>query len=313
MIKRTVEISQQPVHLTVKHEQLVLIAKDERRTQLASIPCEDIGVLLVEHPGTTYTHAALTTLLTYDVAVIVCGRNHLPAGLLLPFGEHSEVVWRIDLQTSVSKPLRKRLWQQIIRAKILAQAENIPPENPKHAALKALARSVRSGDPNNVEAQAARKYWSALFPDHAFKRDTDGDGINSLLNYGYAVLRAAVARSIVSAGLLPALGIHHRNRSNAFCLADDLMEPLRPMIDARVHRLATEGILELNPDGKRSLLELLADRVRYSQGSGPLLVALHHLTASLVKCYDGTAQRLTIPIPIKTPDAETADADAPQC
>ena len=259
MIKRTVEISQQAVHLTVRDEQLVLLRKNDppRRLPaepeglLAAIPCEDIGLLLVEHAGTTYTHAALTTLLQHDAAVVICGRNHLPAGLLLPFAEHTQVVWRIHDQLAVKKPLQKQLWRQIVQAKIRAQAANLPDGSAVRRKLLALAREVRSGDPTNVEAQAARAYWQALFEgvgqaslpvSQPFRRDPDGDAINALLNYGYAVVRAAIARAIVSPGLLPALGIHHANRGNAFCLADDLVEPLRPVVDLRLNRLPQQAL-----------------------------------------------------------------------
>lgn len=338
MIKRTVEISQQPVHLTVKNEQLLLLKKhaatpartddapDDQRL-LATIPCEDIGIVLVEEPGTTYTHAALTTLLKYDAAVVICGRNHLPAGLLLPFGEHTEVVWRIHDQLAVRKPLQKQLWRQLVQAKIRAQAANLPPGSAVRSRLLGLARQVRSGDPSNVEAQAARAYWSALFASVAqpspavespggagvspasigvgqasppaavpFRRDPDASGLNALLNYGYAVVRAAVARAIVSAGLLPALGIHHANRSDAFCLADDLVEPLRPLVDARVRDLARAGCGELNPTTKPELLKVLTAEVCTGQQTGPLMVALHRMVASLVRCFAGQAKALDIPV-----------------
>jgi CRISPR-associated protein Cas1 len=327
MIKRTIEISQRPVHLTVRHGQLLLLSPDQREDQIASIPCEDIGLVLVEHPGTTYTHAALTTLLDHDAALIICDRKHLPAGLLLPLSQHTEVVWRIQEQFAVKKPLRKQLWRQIVQAKIHAQAQNLPEGSPQRTRLLALARQVRSGDPENVEAQAARVYWSALFSAvpatplppregpgegdrqqgdarnsplairfSSFHRDPDGEGINALLNYGYAVLRAAVARAIVSAGLLPVLGIHHSNRSNAFCLADDLVEPLRPLVDARVRGLVAENCTELNPKTKADLLGTLVAEVACAAQTGPLMVALHRYVASLVRCYEGVARVLDIPV-----------------
>ncbi len=326
MIKRTIEISQQPVHLTVRNEQLLILRKDgsartlsaEPEGLLASIPCEDIGLVLVEEQGTTYTHAALATLLKFDAAVVICGRNHLPAGLLLPFGEHTEVVWRIHDQLAIKKPLQKQLWRQLVQAKIRAQAANLAADSPVRRKLLMLAREVRSGDPANVEAQAARAYWSAWRDSvraavvgnsllatrySEFKRDPDGDGLNSLLNYGYAVLRAALARAIVGAGLLPALGLHHANRGNAFCLADDLVEPLRPLVDARVRTLAASDCAELNPKIKEALLGVLTAEVRIAEQTGPLLVALHRMVASLVHCYQGTARRLEIPC--------AAEADSP--
>lgn len=305
VIKRTIEISQRPVHLTVKDQQLLIQDREGDRAILSSAPCEDIGILLVEHCGTTYTHAALTALLSHDAAVVFCGRDHLPAGLLLPLAEHTEVVWRLHSQLAASKPLRKRLWRQIVQAKIRAQAANLLDGSLVRSRLLGMARRVRSGDPDNLEAQAARAYWAAwrdslcgtgVSPVESFHRDPDGPAPNNLLNYGYAVMRAAVARAIVSAGLLPTLGIKHVSRSNAFCLADDLVEPLRPMVDARVRDLVREGQTELDPATKRSLLELLTAEVTTGEQTGPLMVALHAMIASFVRCLEGESNRLEIPV-----------------
>jgi CRISPR-associated protein Cas1 len=296
VIKRTIEISQRPVHLTVKDQQLLIQDREGDRAVLSSAPCEDIGILLVEHPGVTYTHAALTTLLECDAAVVFCGRNHLPAGLLLPIGEHTQVVWRLHSQLAASKPLKKRLWRQIVQAKIRAQAANLPIGSLVRSRLLGMARRVRSGDPENLEAQAAKAYWATVFNQVPFHRNPDEGGVNALLNYGYAVMRAAVARAIVSAGLLPALGIKHVSRSNAFCLADDLVEPLRPMVDARVRELVRAGQTELDPSAKRGLLELLTAEVTTGDETGPLMVALHAMIASLVRCLEGDAERLEIPV-----------------
>ncbi len=316
MIKRTIEISQRPVHLTVKDQQLLIQDREGDRAILSSAPCEDIGILLVEHCGTTYTHAALTTLLSHDAAVVFCGRDHLPAGLLLPIGEHTQVVWRLHSQLAAGKPLKKRLWRQIVQAKIRAQAANLLDGSLVRSRLLGMARRVRSGDPDNLEAQAARAYWAAwrdglctadsygtgVSPVRSFHRDPDGPAPNNLLNYGYAVMRAAVARAIVSAGLLPTLGIKHVSRSNAFCLADDLVEPLRPLVDARVSELVRNGRAELDPETKRGLLELLTSEVNTAGQNGPLMVALHAMTASLVRCLEGDADRLEIPIAVE-PDS----------
>lgn len=315
MIKRTIEISQRPVHLTVKDQQLLIQDREGDRAILSSAPCEDIGILLVEHCGTTYTHAALTALLSHDAAVVFCGRDHLPAGLLLPIGEHTQVVWRLQSQLAASKPLKKRLWRQIVQAKIRAQAANLLDGSLVRSRLLGMARRVRSGDPDNLEAQAARAYWAAwrdtlsitdddgtkscgtgVSPVASFRRDPDGPAPNNLLNYGYAVMRAAVARAIVSAGLLPTLGIKHVSRSNAFCLADDLVEPLRPMVDARVRELVRAGETELDPPTKRGLLELLTTEVTTGDQSGPLMVALHAMIASFVRCLEGEGERLEIPV-----------------
>jgi CRISPR-associated protein Cas1 len=292
LIKRTLEISREPAHLSVRNDQLLL--KRDGQT-IDQVPCEDIGVVLVDHPQTTYTHAALAKLAESDAAVVICGRDHLPAAIVLPMVDHSQVVWRLDAQLSVSRPLRKQLWKQIVVAKIVAQARNVPVDQPAHRKLLALSREVRSGDPANIEAQAARVYWANWLWREEFRRDPDGTGLNSFLNYGYAVLRAAVARAIVAAGLLPSLGLHHRNRSNSFCLADDLVEPLRPLVDDRVRELHRQGYDDLNQPAKAAILEILAERVRMGDELGPLMVQLHRYVASLVRCFTGDSRELEIP------------------
>lgn len=294
MIKRTVEISREPAHLTVRLDQLVL----QRNGQtVGSIPCEDIGVVLVDQPGTTYTHAALARLAASDAAVVICGRDHLPAAILLPLADHTEVVWRVRDQLALAKPLRKQLWRQIVTAKIRAQASNLPAGAARTRMLE-LARTVRSGDPENAEAQAARAYWTAFFEGIAFRRDRFGDGPNPLLNYGYAVLRAAIARAIVAAGLIPSLGIHHSNRSNNFCLADDLIEPLRPIVDRQVKRLVLGGAKELDQPTKAALLQVLACDTSFADQTGPLMVSLHRMVASLVQCLRGQSKTLVFPVQI---------------
>lgn len=307
MIKRTLEISRESVHLAVQHDQLKLVRHEPESGILASVPCEDIGLLLVDHPETTYSQAALARLLEFGAAVVVCGRNHLPAGLLLPLSGHTEVVHRLREQIEAGLPLRKRLWRQIVVAKVRAQARQLDEVCPGRRKLLALAREVKSGDPTNIEAQAAKIYWAhwlespslALRANEAapFHRDPDGtDPINVLLHYGYAVLRAAVARALVGAGLHPALGLHHANRSNAFCLADDLMEPLRPMVDGRVRELHRQGKEQLERSTKAVLLELLTAEVRVGDTAGPLMVGLHRTAASLVRCYQGEEDRLLLPV-----------------
>lgn len=302
MIKRTLEISREPAHLSVRHEQLVL----KRDGQVVgSVPCEDIGVVMVDHPQTTYTHSALATLAESDAAVVICGRNHLPVAMLLPLADHSQVVWRLRDQLSAGVPLTKQLWKQVVVAKIRAQAENISVDRPGHRKLLALAREVRSGDPKNVEAHAAKVYWANWLWNadgdeisvEQFRRDTDGTGLNSYLNYGYAIVRAAVARAIVAAGLSPSLGIHHCNRSNAFCLADDLMEPFRPLVDERVREMHRQGFDgELNQPAKAELLGVLTQSMKLGDQTGPLMVMLHRMVASLVRCYAGEQKQLEIPV-----------------
>jgi CRISPR-associated protein Cas1 len=265
--------------------------------------------LVVDQPQTTFSLGALSRLMDFGAAVVVCGRNHLPSGLLLPLSMHTEVVWRLDSQIHVSKPTCKQLWKQLVVAKIEAQAGNVEADAPARRRLLELAKSVKSGDSSNLEAQAAKVYWSAWLaglplPPGAegqgeavrFHRDVDGkDPVNAMLNYGYAVVRAAIGRALVAAGLHPALGLHHSNRSNAFCLADDLLEPLRPLVDRIVRELHQQGRDQLDRGAKAALLSVLTTTVRIADQAGPLLVALHRLVASLVDCYEGRATRLLIP------------------
>lgn len=301
MIKRTLEISREPAHLAVSHCQLLL---KREGAVVATIPCEDLGVVVVDHPQTTYTHSALTSLMACDAVVVVCGPDHLPCGVLLPLSDHTQVVWRLNSQIATTQPTRKRIWQQLVRAKIHAQADNLVEGSPVEKRLREFAARVRSGDPQNLEAQAAKAYWSVwlmyaspLLGLADFTRSPDLPGVNALLNYGYAIMRAAIARAIVAAGLHPALGVFHSNRSNAFCLADDMLEPLRPVIDSRVRDLAFEGHTELTQTVKAELLNLLTQETQLGETSGPLLVVLHRYVRSLVNCMEGTSTLLEIPRP----------------
>jgi len=292
MIKRTIEISREPAHLSVQRSQLTIQRNGET---VGSIPCEDIATVVVDHAQVTYTQSALASLAESGATVVVCGRNHLPAAMLLPLADHTEVVWRIREQLSIGAPLRKQLWRQLIQAKIRGQAANLPDDCPARRKLLDMAAQVRSGDPTNREAQAARAYWAHWLPDQPFRRNPDALGINSFLNYGYAVVRAAIARALVAAGLLPAIGLHHCNRGNAFCLADDLIEPIRPLVDARARKLHLLGYQALSQETKAFLLEVLAARVRTGEGTGPLMVGLQLMVGSLTRCYQGEAKTLEIP------------------
>lgn len=312
MIKRTIEISREPAHVAVRDRQILILRKLQPSKPLpanppnlaAAIPAEDIGMLVVDEGQTTYTHAALMELVDRGAVVVICGKDHLPSGMLLPLAEHTEVVWRLKDQIKASLPLRKRLWQEIVRAKIRAQSAALPPnEHASREKLAALAQEVKSGDIENHEAQAARIYWSAwLGPDPpSFARrsgDPSADPPNNYLDYGYAILRAGVARALVAAGLLPALGLKHRNRSNVFCLADDLMEPLRPMVDVRARELFQNDQRTLSHDAKACLLLTLTGMVRDSTGAGPLMVCLHRYAASLADCLARRQSELDIPVPL---------------
>ncbi len=328
MIRRAVEISRNPCALVTRDEQLLILRRDggpskplpARPPNLAgSIPCEDLGMLIVDERDTTYTHGLLTKLAEHGAALVVCGRDHMPIGVYAPLPQNTDLLSRMHAQINVSKPTRKRLWSRIVAAKIKAQARNLPTDSGIRARLLGISRAVRSGDPDNREAYAAMLYWPVLFsrsPDivRPFRRVPGEPGAtapNSLLDYGYAVLRAAVARAIVGAGLLPALGLRHVGRSNFFCLADDLVEPLRPMIDARVQVLVREGKLDLRQETKADLIRVLWTTVQTGSEAGPLQVALSHYVASLVRCLEGDPGRLDIPVVYERHSAQDQGIDPP--
>lgn len=296
VIKRTIEISREPATLSVQLDQLLLKRNGET---VGSIPCEDIGFVVTDNQQTMYTHSALVRLAESDAAVVVCGRNHLPVAILLPLADHSQVVWRLKEQLAAPKPVRKQIWKQLIQAKLRAQAENLPPGSPARTKIIGLVQNVRSGDPSNVEAHAARVYWGNWMPEQSFRREAEADGLNALLNYGYAIIRAALARAIVAAGYHPSLGLKHSNRSNVFCLADDLIEPLRPIVDARAADLYRHGSITLDQKCKAGLLQLLSDNVWFAGEYGPMMVSLHRFVASLAKCFRGESKRLEIPTTCK--------------
>ena len=292
MIRRTIEISGHNNRLSIR-ERSLLVERDG--TVVGRIPVEDIGVLILDSMTTSYTHAVLSAVLEAGAVVIPCGPKHVPAGLFLPQGNTLQTQ-RIALQAGASLPLRKTLWKQVVQSKIANQAGALPKEHPDRRRLCAMVSQVRSGDPSNVEAQAAKIYWHAFFEDQSFRRAADGEPPNNLLNYGYMVLRATVARAICGAGLHPSLGLHHMNRSDTFCLADDLVEPLRPLVDVKVKGLAAAGRREIDKETKTELLGLLTAEIQVAEIKGPLMVALERMTASLVRCYAGEQKKLDLPI-----------------
>lgn len=300
MIKRTLLFTS-PAYLHTRHEQLVVRVKgtDEDST----IPIEDIGVAVLEHQEIVLSQAALSKLLAGNVSVVVCDEKHLPAGLLLPLEGNTLQSERFTAQLAASVPLKKQLWQQTVSAKILNQALHLEYQRKPAETLRRLSRSVRSGDVDNSEAHAARTYWKTLFGSMSgdgepFVRDRYGEPPNNLLNYGYAILRAAVARALVVSGLLPTLGIHHHNRYNAFCLADDVMEPFRPFVDCIAYSLYSHTPnrdFELTKDDKKALLQVLTAPTDVMGERSPLLIAVSQATSSLVKCFSGEARDLVYP------------------
>ena len=295
MIRKTVEFSTPGTRLSVANSQLVVERPDLPK---ATLPIEDLGVVIVDDIRATYTQSVFLSLLEAGATVLVTGRDHLPAGMMLPLDAHHVQTERHRAQVETSEPVRKRAWQAIVRAKIVQQAAVLSHFTGSHGGLAPMARRVRSGDPDNLEAQAAQRYWPRLFG-KTFRRDREAEGVNALLNYGYAVVRAAVARGVVAAGLIPSLGVHHRHRGNPFCLADDLLEPYRPYVDWRVRQMVGEDG-ESAPDlaereTRAELLSLLNETVHVGGRREPLLLALHTSAASLCRTLTGGDRTLALP------------------
>ncbi len=303
MIKRTLYFGN-PAYLSLKLKQLVIRlpqsdgeGKDDK-SNTRTVPIEDIGVIILDHKQITITQALLAELLDNNCAVITCDSRQLPVGLLLPLAGNSIQNERFRNQLDASLPLKKQLWQQTIEAKIRNQEAMLEYTTGEvHKNMLKWSDSVRSGDTENVEARAAVYYWKTLFPDNPFfVRDHEGGGANALLNYGYAILRAIVARALVGSGLLPTLGIHHHNRYNAYCLADDIMEPYRPYVDkVVVDILNDDPDAEITVATKIQLLNIPVTEVLIGGKRSPLMVAVSHTTSSLVKCFRGESRRLIYP------------------
>jgi len=294
MLKRTIYLGS-PLDLNIRHQQLALVNRETG--EMNQVPVEDIGIVVLDHPQLIYSHAVIQHLLANNVAVVYCDEKCHPAGLLMPLCGHSVQNERFREQLKAKKPLLKQLWQQTIQAKIRNQALLLYQHGLPHEPMLRFTREVLSGDTTNLEARAARHYWSHIFHPLPFRRDRYGNPPNNLLNYGYAILRAAVARALVGSGLLPTLGIHHHNRYNAYCLADDIMEPYRPVVDSAVLALVRDEpeITVLSKPHKAALLQVLSADVRLNGSKSPLLVALSGTTASLAACFSGDKQEISYP------------------
>lgn len=308
MIKRTLYFGN-PAYLSTANEQLVIklpevetndsLPDTFRKETVRSVPIEDIGVVVLDNSRITITHGVLDKLLANNCAVITCDASHLPSGLLLPLNGNTTQNERFRNQIEASVPLRKQLWQQTIEQKIRNQAavlEFVYGEPAKN--MLAWAKDVKSGDSENKEGRAAAFYWKYVFKDKPdFVRGQDGLPPNNLLNYGYAVLRAVVARALVSSGMLPTFGIHHHNRYNAYCLADDIMEPYRPYVDKLVLDIMERFEVgeELPVTLKRELLIIPTIEVCIAGKRRPLMVAVSQTTASLYKCFSGELRKIVYP------------------
>lgn len=296
MIKRTLFFGN-PAYLSTKNEQLVVNFPEEGKVE-ATVPIEDLGYIVLEDPQITITNGLLTKLVQNKTAVITCDRQHLPCSFLQPLVGHSEQTERIRHQLNASVPLKKNLWQQTIGVKIENQATHLASTGKNALKLKRWAGEVKSGDNENHEAIAAAYYFQNLFEElEGFSRNQKGVPPNNLLNYGYAILRAVAARALVSSGMLPSVGIFHSNKYNAFCLADDVMEPYRPFVDALVFGMIRSGedFEELNTDLKASLLTIPAMDVLIDGKKSPLMVAMSRTTNSLYECFLGSGRKILYP------------------
>jgi len=294
MTETILDIADAPVALSVRYDQLVI---QPENGEPATRPLEEMAALVLAHPRSTVSQAALAGLAKAGAAFVVCGDNYLPAGMLLPLDANSVQTERISLQACLPIPRRKQLWRQVVQAKIRAQARLLVRLRGHDAGLPAVAAKVRSGDTLNAEAQAARRYWDALFDSEAFRRRREEDDQNRFLNYGYAVLRAIVARAVCAAGLHPSIGLHHCNRYNAFCLADDLMEPFRPIADHAAVALWQEAGPDapLDRPAKQRILSSLYQRFDFEGEQRTLFDILSRVAASLVAVIYGRETKLRIP------------------
>lgn len=294
MTDRIIDLSGSAAYLKVKNRQLVI---ERQEAEPVSVPLAEVAAIVAAHPQVKCSQPVLAELMGCGGSFIVCDGSNLPVGLMLPLQAHTLQAERIAAQSSAGLPLRKRLWKQIVSRKIRAQADLLESLRGNDFGLGALARAVRSGDPTNREAVASRRYWTALFDDPDFRRRFDAPDQNRMLNYGYAVLRAAMGRAICAAGLHPSLGLHHHHRNNAFCLADDLMEPYRPLIDAAVvdHLEEQDGATELDRSAKQALLEAVLGRYRADDEVRTLFDLCARTAVSLAKVLQGESDRLDYP------------------
>lgn len=295
MVKRTLHFSN-PAHLSFSNAQLVIDIKGEQKIT-KTIPIEDIGVVIIEHPQITLSMNVLDALIKSNVAVVSCDDHYMPSGMFLPLDGHNTQTERIRNQLNASEPLKKQLWQQTIKCKIENQAAVLEKLGIDGNRLKLLASKVLSGDTSNLEAQAAAFYWQQLYGSD-FVRSRKMESPNAQLNYGYAILRSLVARALSASGMYPSVGIHHRNKYNAFCLADDIMEPYRPFVDWQVINMfdGTELETGLTKDQKIKLLSLPQLDISVQQLTRPLFHAVSITTASLYKCFDGEIRKVSYPI-----------------
>jgi len=293
MIKRTIYIGN-PAYLKLYQNQM-LVQEPRTKEKLGSIPIEDMALLLLDNHQVTISTQLITKLQGNNVAIITTDAHHMPFGIMLPMFGHSEYSERIKHQLQASEPLKKQLWKQTVEQKIKNQQTVLQLFEKPSEHMNSYFENVRSGDTTNMEGIAAQNYWKYLFDD--FTRERFGGEPNNMLNFGYAILRSIVARALVSSGLLPVLGIFHKNKYNPYCLADDIMEPYRPFVDKRVYNyiLNNPKPIELTKEIKAYLLGIVTQDVLIDNKVRPLMIAVTTTTASLYKCYKGVARQIIYP------------------
>lgn len=295
MVGRIVEIADDRRHLFM-HRGFLVVRDTASQDEIGQVPLDDIDAVIASAHGISYTNNLLVALLQRGAPLVLCGSNHNVAGMLIPVDGNYEQAKRFEMQIEASVPLRKRLWASVVKAKLQQQAAALQAIGAPSAPLMHLVKKVRSGDPDNIEALGARRYWGLLFGDQ-FRRDRKAEGVNGLLNYGYTILRSAAARAVVAAGLHPSLGLHHSNDNNAMRLVDDLMEPFRPIIDLKVWQLVKQGEDTVSPDTKRALVRTLYDDMQTDSGVTPVSVCIQRLAVSLAQVYMGDRSTLDLPLP----------------
>lgn len=308
MLGRIIEIAQDGRRLSMERGFLVI---RDHEAELARIPLDDIAAVIGNAHGLTYTNNVLVALAERNVPLVITAANHTPVAFLWPLDSHHGQSGRMDAQLDAGLPLKKRLWAQLVKGKLRQQAAVMEACGESAALITALLPKVRAGDPDNIEAQAARRYWSRVFGED-FRRDRDANGANALLNYGYTILRSATARAVLAAGLHPSLGLHHSNRQNPMRLVDDLMEPFRPVVDWRVLQLQRAGVQTVSPDAKRNLAKTMYLDLDTEAGRTPVMVCLQRLAGSLAQAYSGEREKLDLPFPIR-PLLLTADGSPDEC
>jgi CRISPR-associated protein Cas1 len=308
MTERIIEIAEEGARLHVRHAQLVI---ERQGHEPITTPLEELAALVLSHPAAQLTSTVLSGLAEAGGTVVICDRKYLPTALFLPVQAHFVQTERMARQAAMPAPLRKRLWQQIVRAKLLAQARLLTELRGEDGGLAAMAARVRSGDPDNAEARAARIYWPRLFADPHFRRDREAPNQNRHLNYGYAVLRALVSRAVCAAGLHPSLGFCHYNRYNAFCLADDLMEPLRPLTDRAVVQWLRDHdpAAPLDSETRAWLIQPALARYVVGKEVRTLFDSLSQVASSLASVVMGQAKALYLPVLDAVEEAAAAAED----